>query len=779
MKIVSSRWACLVAAVVALQPARGQSPADRRALQLFRDSLLLTTDTMPMHAWESALITEARAHRDDAMLHLRLGFLALRMHQAGAAAERVGDAESEFEWATQLAPAWPYAWFGLGEAYASEPDRARGFAGGLYTMTGADRDTRAGTAFLHALRADPTFVDGLTAFADMAQQQRLHPPIAAALNALRTVQASPLGWDPVLLVERGRLERLAGNPDSAATAFRRAVELSPDPAMAQYELARTLPLVEDSASSVDHAPEIAAAYFGAVASDEPAVAALVRRDIEPICDSAQMAAFDATSGAARVAWLRTFWSDLAAADLRSVGDRIGEHFRRWAYVRQHFRLPPFKRDYRWGIEVYQSGDEELDDRGIIWLRQGAPTDRIVWPQSMPRSADGPTIQTAVVFDTTEALSSTPRRRRSIFTHTPPPAGSLIIDPEVGVTPSYGNETWRYARSGGDLVLNFAAVDDPADYRLVDDILDLDVSYDALAHRSREIPGLGELLNSGPGTRVLLRNNERLRGRHDIALATSSSSWERGYPVTLPASVTWLDAGVRHGESLVHVVYTLSAAALHALPTDSTGTIPIRVRAAMIGTDRHVAARLDTVEHLAPPASGSGATLVHAEFAVPSGELESHLAIEANRHVGAVFPADSLRVPDPEGRALAVSSLVLGTREASVPWIAAPGDTVWMSPFNQYRSDDTVSLYAQAYGLVPGRPYAIRVAFTRQRSALMRFLKGHRETITLTEQLHPDAPTATIERRVALELLDPGRYQVDLIVDGGGSRAVARNEVEIQ
>ena len=58
----------------AAHPLAGQSPEDRAALEKFRDSLRAVEDTSALVKLEASLITVAKADRDNAMNHLRLGF---------------------------------------------------------------------------------------------------------------------------------------------------------------------------------------------------------------------------------------------------------------------------------------------------------------------------------------------------------------------------------------------------------------------------------------------------------------------------------------------------------------------------------------------------------------------------------------------------------------------------------------------------------------------------------------------------------------------------------
>ena len=162
----------LFVAVLATPSAHGQSPLQRDALTRLRDSLTYARDTIALRALESREIDHARTRRDDPMVHLRLGLIALQL------AEQLGgrhwdDAYSEFEWAAELAPTWPWPWFGIGLTASAAPDRAEGFAGGLYAMIGADRHRIAGTAFAKAVSLDPSFTDGLLEFAMTARDTRM------------------------------------------------------------------------------------------------------------------------------------------------------------------------------------------------------------------------------------------------------------------------------------------------------------------------------------------------------------------------------------------------------------------------------------------------------------------------------------------------------------------------------------------------------------------------------------------------------------------------------
>ena len=88
------------------------------------------------------------------------------------------------------------------------------------------------------MEVDPSFTEGILSFSQIAREQRIDAPIKIALDAMRTATALPSGWSPELLLERGRLERVARHPDSARVAFERAILLGVKNDVAHAELAR-------------------------------------------------------------------------------------------------------------------------------------------------------------------------------------------------------------------------------------------------------------------------------------------------------------------------------------------------------------------------------------------------------------------------------------------------------------------------------------------------------------------------------------------------------------
>lgn len=734
------RGCLLVLGLTTLVGARveAQSASERQALDRFRDSLALQADSSSLIALEHSLIALAGTERNDPMAHLRLGVLAMRLAEIMPERRHLDDALGEFEWAAELRPDWPWPWFGQGLAESRGADRAAGAAGGLFVMLGLDRDQRAGAAFRRALEADPYFVRGILEFARVALTQRIAAPIDAALSTLRVATASPVAWDPDLLLARGRLERLAGHPDSALLAFRRAERLGARNGLAWLEIARTLPL-DTTETGEQRRAATTRVYLAGVRDATPDVMAGYARDLEPIAPPGFLDRLARQGAERRVATLDAFWRDRDAIDLREPGARLAEHYRRWNVAMQEFRLPPFRRRYLFGIELYRSGDTDFDDRGIVYIRQGEPTIRVRWP--LNRQA----------FH----LSSLDR--------------------------TYGSESWRYDRPDGMLTLHFVAREDPQDFRLVDGPTELDVAVDELATHAHELPGVARMLRAGEATAGWVTEEVRSRGRVSSAIATQTDSWERGYDDILSGKVQWLAAGVRDGEPLVHLVYAIDAEAVRRQASRvGGGEVGARVRVAVLDRRGRTVARLDTLQFFGVPSATARLVAARAEVPVRPGALRVRVGVELTPEVGVIFPIDSLVAPRPDAPSLELSAVLLGVAGRSLPWQATPDDTAWIDAGGVYTAGDTLAMYLEAYGVQSGAPATLTVSISRPRTGLARILGGHKTELTLSEEISPrNTPVLTIHRAIALGELEPGTYALEVTVMSGGQSVVRRRGIVVR
>src|SRR6185312_3244129 len=327
------------------------------------------------------------------------------------------DAAGEFEWATELRPEWPYPWYGLGLAELAVGENASIALENIRQMLGKDYLSKAARAFAHATEVDPSFSSAVVDLANTALTQRIRPRLEVALTAVRLAAAGPAGKHADVQLVRGRVEREAGEADSALVAFATYLGIG------VLELSRT-------AYFAGRATQGWVAYFaGARAATSAPALTMYRGDLSWIADSAELRAFDGLpTPDARQHWLEQFWTRRDVVEARDVGERLAEHYRRWFYARRNFRLVSRHRHYDI-TEVYRTTQAEFDDRGVIYLRHGEPDKRAQFVCQGPPDVEG------------DGCAS--------------------------------NESWLYRRRGEpDLIFHFAARDDVQDFKLIESLADV-------------------------------------------------------------------------------------------------------------------------------------------------------------------------------------------------------------------------------------------------------------------------------------------------------------------
>src|SRR5918995_1007731 len=298
---------------IASRPIQAQTPSDRTALEYFRDSLASTSDSNSLLLLEKRLIDSAKADRNNAILHLKLGFLSLRLGEMGGHSH-YDDAASEFQWAIDLQPSWPYAWYGMGLAEYGVGDSQVSFITGLKTMLGKDALTRSAVAFAKSAEVDPSFARGLVDLANTALRQRVNIKLGVALDALRRAGKTVAGIDPEVLLARGRVEREVGDGDSALAAFNGYLQYGPNRSLGLLELARTHFLLGRFDGM--------AAYFEGAAADDSTTVASYRSDLATIAADSTLREFDRQRGSQRVAFLKRFWTQRDRTEMRGDGERL-------------------------------------------------------------------------------------------------------------------------------------------------------------------------------------------------------------------------------------------------------------------------------------------------------------------------------------------------------------------------------------------------------------------------------------------------------------------------
>ncbi|HSN16166.1 MAG TPA: GWxTD domain-containing protein, partial [Anaeromyxobacteraceae bacterium] len=654
-------------------PLAAQSEAERASLDAFRDSLAAVTDSTALAGLERGTIDVARVQRDSAMLHLRLGLVALRLGELGRK-NGADDAAGEFEWASELQPRWPWPWYGQGLAEYAILDSRISVVAGVQAMFGRDRLTRAAGMFAKSAEVDPTFVRGLTELTSTTLQQRINLRLQVALEALRRAATTEAGQDPRVLLARGRVEREVGDLDSSVAAFRSYLARGGDSTLGRLEVARS----ELGGGHLEGVPD----YYYAAGAGDTAVDGMIRSDLVDLVGDSGLVGLDSLKGAARARWLEDFWGARDRQDLRASGERLAEHYRRIEYAHRNFRLVSERRQYRIE-ERFRSYNRDYDDRGLIYIRHGEPTDRA----------------TAV-------------------------GQGLPL-----------NQSWRYARPEGDLIFHFVAREDVQDYKLVESIYDIlgfdaavklhggvadtatkNQAYSLLQTRERFAPIYGRLIAGGGSGTASIMDKERMEGRASIALGTRTDSYLLQFEGPLN-DVRWnsLAAGGAGDSSVVHLAWAVPERSLTGVPSARGLLYPVRVRYALIDlATGKVAASVDTT------------TTFFSAAGVPKGEWlvgRVPLAVPAGRYVGRVSVqeggAGMLSAPDtvvvPSRAALDLSDLVLGSRRTNLSWLRTPEDTVLFNPVGTFRADVPLQLFYEVFGVPAGATYRTEIKVIRPRA----------------------------------------------------------------
>lgn len=743
------RFAPLASLVLLLLPpsqAGAQSNAQRVALERFRDSLEAVPEAAALRDLEADLIAEARRDRDNAMLHLRLGFLALRLGQlaearddGGAARRHYDEAGGEFEWAIQVKPDWPYGWYGLGVAELGLGDSEVTLVEGFQTMLGRDALTRSANAFAKSAEVDPGFVAGLVELSNTALRQRINARMDVALAALRRASRTSSARSPAVLLARGRVERVVGSLDSSVASLTRLLDRDSTNATARYELARTRFLQDD--------PRATPLWYAALGSGDSTATALIREDLTTLLPDSTLAAFDRAAPDARVALVRAFWTVRDDDELHPRGGRVAEHYRRLDVARRSYRLVSENRQY--GIaERYRSGQAEYDDRGVIYIRHGEPDERAQY------NAPG-------------------------------------IEP---------NESWIYRRESGDLIFHFVARQDVQDFRLVESLFDVLDYASTVAMRDlernsndpttetlrRDIEGLllsrepfdplySRLLGAGRSGSAQLLTEERALGRRSIAIGTSTDSWPLDLGPEIDAHLRVLAVGSDASGPQLQVAFAIPGRDLVARDVEQGHAYPVRIRASVMSLDGTTVARADTTRSFlaGEPIGPEELLLGRLPVNVPPGMLTVRVALQTD--VGGLVTArEEVRVPSPLGPEPGLSDLALGARSVFLPWEVPGGDTAWVNPLSRFDRQEPAQLYFEVTGLPPGEQYTVEMTVRREGGgSIFRRIFGGGEALKIEVVREHPGGIDRINRELSLERISAGKYILEVKVRTADDREVVR------
>lgn len=581
---------------------------------------------------------------------------------------------------------------------------------------------RASVALARAAMTDGRFADMVVEEAFQARRERQPERVSTMLVALR-VAGRPPARNPSVLAGLGRLEREFGDPQAALRVFDSWLpHAGRQRGLALLELARTRFLL----GRLDGV----APYFEGSVYDDSVTVHAYRHDIELIGSRGELEEFDRAAGPNRTKFLRGFWGRRDAADLRVPGERLREHYRRLYHARRTYPLylPGRVPEYIAAVPV------SVDDRGLMYIRHGEPDDRV-------------------------ELTT------------------------LGVEP---NESWRYDRAEGDLIIHFVARHDPEVFRLVESLLDVGETVEASSPATRDLVSRSQevLLRSREQISPLYRRErratpdrrsfllaERAMSRQSLRAATTTDSYHDRFSHRLPARVDFGAFGLDSTGARLYVAFAVPFVPLRAAWLGEGIEYPLRVRLSGFSEAGDRLVTLDTVARpLTHEILGERWLAGTLSVPIPPGRMRLRIAFQDGDSVGTLLPIRSFEVL-PTGK-LEMSDLVVGVQ--SQPWQARleDGERVAMAPLGFIQRSQRAEL---AYEVTVPPGAALQTQLTVIRA-------DDRAGVVSNERLTPPVGLGRQLVRHVLDIhkLKPGLYRIEVTVtDGLGGRARRSREFEVR
>lgn len=750
-------------------PVAAQSPAQHAAIDSLFGELALAATAAEVPA------TARCAAYGGALGHLCRGAIATKQAEFSDNRDDAIRAEHELRQVVDDEPTWAAGWYGLGMARLALARAGVTAKAGPLQVLGMSWESGAGHALVRSLELDSTNSDAATALAMIPIPREGASQLGGRLAMLRMVR--PL-LGPAALAGAARVERVAGSRDSAAVLWRQVLASGVlDSAVVAVELVRDL-------YASGHAEEGASLLLAYAATDTEAGQDAYRHELTWVAEPGELAAWDSLSPGDRPVWLRQFWAGRDLAGGWPDGARMVEHYRRIETAWKDFTLslPPSGRqkssssmggldnfeDYllerrmmgNEGLEIeiaegvgggkspvtdarlltgqfqamglggpfraFRTSQEVLDDRGIVWIRYGKPTQIV-------SAAGGEALQ-VWAYDNVEPRLVLQFREEN-------------FDGQVGAS--------RLVPSLIDVAGRFRDQFCGIERSLCSTHLEQDTSIAAFAVARTE----NGRLNPGSVSHIVREGTEQ------IDRATTTDANPRPFTAPVAPLVQLYGLQAASARPIALAAFALPADQLEWTTPPAAGgrtVYSVRMVLSLLATDgRRI--DVDTLRHFAvaaPLAKGQFLTGT-LELPVPAGRYRGSLLLTQADGRGAVATLPGIGVP-PQGGGLAISSVVLGRESSGVAWRSG-ATVVPLNPLGAFTERGEAALYYQVLGQQVGTSYRTTLEFfeagTSDKSAL-----------TLSFDERAESTFREVERTVGLANLKPGQYQLRVTVSGAGGTA---------
>jgi hypothetical protein len=702
-------------------------PARAQDFSVVRDSLAGVRDTLALRA---ALPRDLRGA--DAATLVRAGLLELRLYELTAERDRAKRSRARFDRARDVAPG--VAWGHYGWALAMLPEIGRPVGSmelvtldALNEVLGVDPRSRARRALETAVRLDPGLTDAAVLLARLAEETRDRQATVQARTVLER-QFSAGGGAAAGL---GLVQAAAalGDHEAAAATARQVAARDPEHAAAAHHAA---------ARSLFRLPgrtaDAVAEYYAGVSTWDELLAEAYYDDLEMLVSEREALLWAGADLAGRRAWIREFWELRAALGGVSAEQRITEHYRRMAAADQHFR-----RTTRFGAPPtnalsYKLLDDRFDDRGVIFIRHGAPREVIRTVDRARRVGRGEI--TAPPFD---------------------PEESWIYHDDQGAPVMYNFK--RYGSQGYDTYLL---------------VYLLPCSRDFIEPRLEFAPQLFRLMQRCHPSDVR-GLSQGFRKRTYEALRTDSH--RPSFLLDVPFHYDIFTFRGASGSTDVVTAMSVAGEQLHAQRlADGRAEYALAMRVAVIDTVARTSARRDTVLRLITSAPLEGAQRLRAHLAVSvpptDGAIQRTVLYDALDTVRGQAYGGPLDVPDYATGSLAMSDVVLAAPDSAGPFQRG-GVSLSLVPWAAYQGG-AFRIFYELYELTPGGAYTTEVRVERAGGGLLRLFRSGTLIRLRFDEVAPESGSALQQLRDVRVELDPGDYVLRVrITDQGSGRTVER------
>lgn len=677
------------------------------------------------------------------------------------------------------------AWLALGTARWMAHDLVIPAHAAPLQDLGESYPAAAGNALVRALQLDSTLSGAVDALAFLPLPRE---------GASRLQARSDVLWQwrdrlgPVALAASASVQREAGHRDRAVAIWQAAIDAgAPAPGRLQMEMSRDLFAQGDTAAA-------AVAYFRGAADTAAVTANVYRRQLQWVATPVEMVRWDSLPAEGRAGWLRGFWRGRDAMVGRQPGERLIEHFRRLEVALKDYRIALPASGRQLARSTARASEFLPVELALHELRTtaGSTGDEV---------ADA---ANAEMLQLTEGDAVTMGSRSMLATYRPTQdliddRGVIFVrhgapDALARTVGGIALELWRYDRGDASMLLSFKEVDfdgQAAASVLVPSLIGEDALLrDQVCHLELTLCST----NADPSIRddkakVLARARaDASRYRSGVTTgrlrAEGLSSIERAVttdanPVTsktLLHPVVQFHAlrNVASGEDLLLATFAVAGKELPATrPAEAAGryVYPIRLRLAATRRSDGDWHQADTLRRFAserPLVEGQYLTGI-VTTSLASGSWMASLNLSTTGDAAATAAND--KVGYVAGLSMWLSDLVLGRPGGGTTWFSGTR-AVPLNPLNAFRRSDQVALYYQVGNTRRGDSLTVRIDVLE----IGREAAGLKVALSFQES----APGGLLEssRTLGIEPLAPGRYLIRVAVRSGAEELVTESRLTV-